>query len=40
MKDECSDEVKGNQRPNIFITDESDIELVYTDLLEYIMIFV
>lgn len=40
IKDENSDEVKSNQRPNIFITDESSQELVFTDLLENIMIFV
>lgn len=39
MKDECSDEAKSIQRPNIFITDETSTELVYSDLLESIMIF-
>lgn len=31
MKDECSDDSKSNRRPNVFITDESSPELIYTD---------
>ena len=40
IKDENSDECKVNQRPNIFITDENSMELLYTDLLDSVMIFV
>lgn len=41
LADELSDEdKKSNHRPNIFITDETHPELVYSDLLEHLMIFV
>jgi hypothetical protein len=40
LKDELSDDDKANVRPNIFITDESSLELVYTDLLDPVVSFV
>lgn len=39
MKEDEDEEEKKNIRPNIFITDESSIELVYTDLLDSIIPF-
>jgi len=39
IKEDCSEDDK-IIRPNIFITDESSLELVYTDLLENLIIFV
>jgi len=40
IKDEFSDDTKSNHRPNIFITDESSIELIYMDILDNIMTFI
>lgn len=41
LSEELSDEdKKSNHRPNCFITDESHPELVYSDILEHILIFV
>lgn len=41
LSEELSDEdKKSNHRPNCFITDESHPELVYSDILENILIFV
>ena len=40
IKEEASDESRSNQRPNVFITDDSCPELIYTDLLDNLMLFV
>jgi hypothetical protein len=41
LADEMSDEdKKSNHRPNCFITDDNHPELVFSDLLEHIMIYV
>jgi len=39
-EDISDDDKKSNHRPNCFITDEFHPELIYSDLLEHIMIFV
>jgi len=41
LQDELSDEdKKSNHRPNCFITDENHPELVFSDLLEHLIIFI
>jgi hypothetical protein len=40
IREESSDDSKKNLRPNIFITDDSSEELIYTDMLDNLMIFV
>ena len=40
IKEEASDESRSIQRPNVFITDENSPELIYSDLLDNLMMLV